>query len=378
MLRPGVKKLFVGERVTDVPDHYELRGPIDCRGVFAISCFSSWALGPGVNGTTAPSGAAWPAANRAIFAPFRVPVPVTATKIVIGGGATAGGNYDVGIYKPDGTRLVSSGTLARTAAAENVADITDTTLMPGMYYLAIALDGVNTIVSFPHVSALATYPKLLGMREMATAFTLPSTATFATTSANYIPCWAIILREETSQVRARPQWPPLNVITPGHVDSLGMQMAALNNPMGSSASVAPGANRILYVPFKVSEFSLAVKMSLMVGATQNGNVDVGIYNGAGTRLVSTGSTVLGVVSTLQEFDIADTLLAPGTYRMAVQLSSGTGTIFAATVNDEILLSSVPMFEESPAFGLPATFAGVLSTAASYPVPTMGVHFDTLL
>jgi hypothetical protein len=165
----------------------------DDRSSLCISTFSGWSLGPGVAAAAAASSA-WPAANRALFVPFRVPVPVTVYKMAVGAGATAAGNFDVGIYDSIGNRLVSIGATAKGASVEHILNITDTLLLPGLYYMGMAADGTNNYIGIS-LGQLA-FAKLLGMRQMASAYTLPSTATYATMTTGYVPSISCYLRSE--------------------------------------------------------------------------------------------------------------------------------------------------------------------------------------
>ena len=98
----------------------------------------SFASPPGRSGT--------PAANAGFFLPFHVPRDTAATKIrfhVQRSGASA---YDLGIYTAAGARLVSLGATAVPAIGRAVADISDTPLAAGRYYLALSVN--NTVSSF--------------------------------------------------------------------------------------------------------------------------------------------------------------------------------------------------------------------------------------
>lgn len=148
-------------------------------------------------GVLAASDAAWPSANLAIFIPVRVATPVTICKIIVGAGATATGNFDVGIYDAAGNRLVSSGATAKGTNTEHVIDITDTTIGPGLYYIALSASTTNNYVRYvpggttPVPESMA---RLSGSLEMATAHPLPSTATFAARATGYLPAVALIPR----------------------------------------------------------------------------------------------------------------------------------------------------------------------------------------
>jgi hypothetical protein len=156
-----------------------------------ISTYSGCGLA-GAFGFT-PAATAWPASNRAIFVPFRVPRLVTVYKMACGTGTGTTGNFDLGIYDRFGNKLVSTGSTAKTtASAERIVDVTDTVLLPGLYYLAMATDGTEGyIASVPGNLGMV---KLMGCREMETAFALPDTATFATVQAAFVPSISARLR----------------------------------------------------------------------------------------------------------------------------------------------------------------------------------------
>src|SRR5262245_63973904 len=125
---------------------YTPASPVETRtyrqytiGNFASSSAAYWML---INNGSIAS-AAWPLANLAIYVPFYVRETLTVYEAGIGTGATAGGNYDIGIYDLAGTRLVSSGTQGRTASTWEVAPLTDTELTPGWYYAAMSADSTN-------------------------------------------------------------------------------------------------------------------------------------------------------------------------------------------------------------------------------------------
>lgn len=123
-------------------------------------------------------------------------------------------------------------------------------------------------------------------------------------------------------------------------------------------------NLAIYIPFFIEFPVTAVKMTWINGATVNGNIDVGIYDQYGSRLVSKGSTAQSGTSALQTADITDTLLNPGNYFMAmcsdsatatVQRWSGMGTAFcqACGVQQQDLTGSAPTLPATATFANPA-------------------------
>lgn len=134
----------------------------------------------------------FPVANTAIFVPFTVDEPVTAYKMSMATGNTASGNLDLGIYDLYGTRLVSSGSFAQAGVSINLADITDTLLNPGYYFMAGVADNLTATYL---ASATPIVPlSALGVMEMASAFPLPGTATFTRVTGAYLPLITVHLR----------------------------------------------------------------------------------------------------------------------------------------------------------------------------------------
>lgn len=128
----------------------------------------------------------FPAANRAVFTPFIVGQLFRATVIAVDNGGTVNGNCDVGIYDAAGNRRVSKGSTAQTGASGTQSfDITDTDLEPGRYYIALASSsGTATFYGWaPAIGLCSAY----GILQMASAFALPATATYAACTAAFIP-----------------------------------------------------------------------------------------------------------------------------------------------------------------------------------------------
>ena len=137
-----------------------------------------------LNGTYA-SGA-WPAANRAIFIPFRLPKAQTVVQLASLNGTAVSGNVDMGIYTMGGSKVVSIGTTVQTGTSTiQIYDIADTLLAPGYYMLALALD--NTTGTFFRFVPSAQWATTMGVQQMASAFVLPSSVTYATPVSAYVP-----------------------------------------------------------------------------------------------------------------------------------------------------------------------------------------------
>ena len=169
----------------------------------------------------------------------------------------------------------------------------------------------------------------------------------------------------------------LVTITPKHILSLG---PAFSTDAWASA-VYVAANRAIFFPFRIPHPLLVVKLFAANGTVVSGNIDVGIYDVAGTRLVSSGSTLQAGISAIQEFNIADTLLGPGLFYLAVAMDNVTGTLFrgssggTAPVPLELLVTQ-GMAQQATAFPLPAT-ATFAQVAQDY-IPVIGLTTRVLI
>ena len=131
------------------------------------------------------TGGAYPTANVAQFYPIIVRAPFTARSFTWRNGAAVSGNVDMGIYTSTGTRLVSTGSTAQSGTSVlQTATCTATLIQPGDYYLGFACD--NTTSTFGRVAIGAIPTRSQGIVQMAAAFPLPASATFAVSALNYI------------------------------------------------------------------------------------------------------------------------------------------------------------------------------------------------
>lgn len=123
---------------------------------------------------------AWNTANTAYFVPIAIRYPITITSLWIANGAVVSGNFDVGLYTPDGRRIVSTGSTVQTGinTIQNIP-ITAITIGAGQYYIGTAMDNTTgRLFSFNPTSSV--WAANCGSYKQATAFPLPASATFAT------------------------------------------------------------------------------------------------------------------------------------------------------------------------------------------------------
>lgn len=195
MLRNEDKRLYLGDNINrDTFNPFQHFNIINLPSTYGPSSLVHEHCA--INNTAA--SLAWPAANRAIYVPFLIETAVTATLIGWKNGATVnnGANdMDVGIYSESGTRLVSQGgTITQTPInTAQTADITDTTLPPGVYYLAMCVSNTTSTFFRSQPSALAL--QMCGVQQQAVgAVALPAPATFANPASAYVPLMSVAVK----------------------------------------------------------------------------------------------------------------------------------------------------------------------------------------
>jgi hypothetical protein len=100
------------------------------------------------------------------------------------------------------------------------------------------------------------------------------------------------------------------------------------------------------------------------GTVVSGNIDLGIYDANGGRLVSAGSTAQAGTTAAQVIDITDTLLTPGVYYLAQSADNITATVHGSNLGNQVL-AACGVVQMLSAFPLPttATFAGLTVSRA---------------
>lgn len=157
-----------------------------------ITSLSHEAVGIERSANTGAAGgvAAWPTSNKAIFVPIVVHNAFVAVKMFVIIGA-ASGNIDVGIYDDQKNRIVSSGATAQAGStAIQEFDITDTTLNPGRYYMAVAADNTTGTI-FRHAFSNVIWAGGSGMLMQTSAYTLPNPANWVAAVDVYVPYVAV-------------------------------------------------------------------------------------------------------------------------------------------------------------------------------------------
>lgn len=148
-------------------------------------------------------------------------------------------------------------------------------------------------------------------------------------------------------------------------------------PMGALSShvavltstVWPAADRALYIAFHLDAPFQVQKLAVLVGI-QSGNLDMGIYDEWGNRIVSKGSTAVAAAGN-QVIDLttsvtgtASPALNPGTYWVAMNVDNTTASFRMITTTAQILMCGCVQQQAVGAVTLPAT-ASFANPASNY-------------
>lgn len=149
-------------------------------------------------------------------------------------------------------------------------------------------------------------------------------------------------------------------------NSVGTLIASVVGGSTPASAVYPAANDALFFPFFLVEPIRVKRLFVVNGATVSGNIDVGIYDAVGTRIISAGSTAQSGTSALQLFDVTDTIFSPGRYYWAVAMDNTTGTLFRANLT-AVVAQHFGAAKQASGFALPASATLATPTAGYTPV-----------
>lgn len=131
---------------------------------------------------------AWPSASLAFFMPCLLQTARTVYGFGWLNGSTVSGNVDCGIYSAEGAQRAALGGVAQsgTSVVQTATLGSSVALDPGRYYMAMVADNVTG--TFSRISTVgAPTLRVTGVAQEASAYPLPSTATFAAMAQAFIP-----------------------------------------------------------------------------------------------------------------------------------------------------------------------------------------------
>lgn len=148
----------------------------------------------GLGGSSSGSLAtlAYPANNLAIYVPFSINSPIIVNNLWwINGTLGTPGNVDVGVFDENGVKLVSTTSTGQVGASavQNVT-VSNTYLNAGLFYIGLSCSSTSAQL-FALASGNLNFLIMCGVAQEASALPLPSVATFATCTSDYLPSFGL-------------------------------------------------------------------------------------------------------------------------------------------------------------------------------------------
>lgn len=149
-----------------------------------------------------------------------------------------------------------------------------------------------------------------------------------------------------------------NVVHPGSHNCLGREAANLFSSFASAVWVT--TNLAIYVPFVMYRSGIVYQVGWMNGGTTvSGTREVGVYNSAGSKMISGAATGSGT-NVMQRVNVTDTTLNPGQYWLAITCTTASDW-FAYTAPVPIF-TALGCLTQTSANPLPSTMTGALNHA----------------
>jgi hypothetical protein len=131
------------------------------------------------------------------------------------------------------------------------------------------------------------------------------------------------------------------------------------------------------IPLYITEYQSSVSFFIVNGATIAGNIDLGLYDSAFGKIVTTGSTAQAGVSIPQSIALV-TKLRPGRYYWAWSSNSATAS-FQSLGTSSSLARAAGCLQMAAAFPLPTTITpAALADGVVYHLPLGGISMRTLV
>lgn len=128
----------------------------------------------------------------------------------------------------------------------------------------------------------------------------------------------------------------------------------------------PAANRAIYMPVYLTADGTCTQLWTMNGATALGNLDIGIFDSAGTKLFSSGAVAQSGTNTIQPVDITDQWLPAGAYYIGLSHSTNTGTYFRYATGT-VILRTLGLVQQATSHPLPASITPAAVASGYWPI-----------
>jgi hypothetical protein len=156
---------------------------------------------------------------------------------------------------------------------------------------------------------------------------------------------------------------PLRISSLGRFNSVCESLLAGAATPVFTSQAWPTNNLAVYAPIRVPGRFTVARFVIANGSNATGNVDIGLYDDSGNRLLSTGSTARAGTTVLQYIGVTDRSFPPGRYYLALVASSTTGSFMRTAASDQSPASGF-LQEALGATTLPATMSPANYTSTS--------------
>lgn len=159
-----------------------------------ISPLSAECLGAQVAslGVAAAASAAWPLANQANLVPLALSTDYMIRAVFVANGGVVAGNFDVGVYDTNLSRVFSSGAVAQAGVSVvQIVNVRPFLLRAGDYYLGLSFS-VNTAQVQRSLLSAAIMGQVVGLGGYTAAHPLPVRLVFGPVTTTYLPHFGLL------------------------------------------------------------------------------------------------------------------------------------------------------------------------------------------
>lgn len=161
-----------------------------------------------------------------------------------------------------------------------------------------------------------------------------------------------------------------NFISPVSPSAIGFAMFGYNGGGLAASTAWPTAAKAFYIPFTIERQLTLYRVGWHNGATTvSGTREVGLYSAGGTKIIS-GSATGATVSVMQFVDVADTVVNPGQYWLAVMCSNTTN--WHAWAPAAPITAAMGILSQASASPLPSSATMALDQTNAF-VPLAGLQ-----
>lgn len=138
---------------------------------------------------------------------------------------------------------------------------------------------------------------------------------------------------------------PLHICSTGRFGPASLLIPFISGSPSFGAGTWPANNLAIYMPLVIPARFTVARFMIGTGNT-TGTVDIGLYNDAGTRLLSTGNTARSGTSSVQYIDVANQSFPPGRYYIALVVSSASGSVARISMANQYEVRQAGVLQES--------------------------------